>query len=473
MPKSKEANSNLSHVNTPPSLVPVERAVISALLLDKAAIPRVVEIVKPEYFYDPKHRIIFKAIIDLDDANEPVDTVSLFEELKKSGKVNDVGGAEYISKLTQEVSSAANVDYHARLITEKWILRQLITTANEIATSALEEKEDVFDILDQAESKIFSISQEGTRESYKSMDKAVKEALELIEAIHSKSLTSVSVPSGYFVLDDMLGGFQKSDLIIIAARPSMGKTAFALSFARNAAIDHKVPIAVFSLEMSTIQLATRLISAEAKINAHSIRTGRFRVEDGAKISRTVHKLSKAPIYIDDTPALSILELRAKARRLKNEKNIGLIIIDYLQLMNASMRSDNREREISQISRSLKALAKELNIPVVALSQLNRAVETTQDKRPMLSHLRESGSIEQDADVVLFLYRPEVYNFKTDTKTSESLEGLAEVIIAKQRNGPIGEVKLRFIKDFARFENLELLHREISSESSQEPEEFPI
>lgn len=463
MAKAKESNQGLSKVNTPPSLVPVERAVLSALLLDNEAIPRIVEILKPEYFYDAKHRILYNAIINLDDANEPVDTVSVFEELKKQGKVKEAGGAEYISKLTQEVSSAANVDYHARLITEKWILRQLITAANEIATSALEEKEDVFDILDQAESKIFSISQEGTRESYKSMDKAVKEALELIEAIHAKTLTSVSVPSGFFVLDDMLGGFQKSDLIIVAARPSMGKTAFALSFARNAAIDHKVPIAIFSLEMSTIQLATRLISAEAKINAHSIRTGRFRVEDGAKISRTVHKLSKAPIYIDDTPALSILELRAKARRLKNEKNIGLIIIDYLQLMNASIKSDSREREISQISRSLKALAKELNIPVVALSQLNRSVEATTEKRPMLSHLRESGSIEQDADVVLFLYRPEVYNIKTDSKTGESLEGIAEVIIAKQRNGPVGEVKLKFLKDFAKFENLELFHKELPGE----------
>jgi len=470
MSKVKEKEQNLTNVNVPPSVVHVERAVLSALLLDNSAIPRVVEIVKPEYFFDGKNKIIYHAISTLDNANEPVDTVSVFEELKKSGKIQEAGGAEYLSKLTQEVSSAANVDYHARLITEKWILRQLISTANEIATSALEEKDDVFDILDQAESKIFAISQEGTRESYKSMDKAVKEALELIESIHAKTSKSVSVQSGYFALDDMLGGFQRSDLIIIAARPSMGKTAFALSFARNAAIDYKVPIAVFSLEMSTIQLATRLISAEARINAHSIRTGRFRVEDGAKISRTVHKLREAKIYIDDTPSLTILELRAKARRLKNEKNIGMVIIDYLQLMNSSSRMESREREISQISRSLKALAKELNIPVIALSQLNRVVESTQDKRPMLSHLRESGSIEQDADVVLFLYRPEVYNIKNDPKTGESLEGVAEIIIAKQRNGPIGEVKLRFIKDFARFENLELIHRDIPADVNYEQDD---
>lgn len=463
MGKTKVNKTINDKVNTPPSVVHVERAVLSALLLDNEVIPRVIEIVKPEYFFDPKNKLVFHAIRTLNDSGEPVDTVSVFEELKKSGKIDEAGGAQYISQLTQEVSSAANVDYHARLITEKWILRQLISTANEIASSALDEKDDVFEILDQAESKIFAISQEGTKESYKSMDKAVHEALELIEAIHAKTSKSVSVQTGYFALDDMLGGFQKSDLIIIAARPSMGKTAFALSFARNAAIDYGVPIAIFSLEMSTIQLATRLISAEARINAHSIRTGRFRAEDGAKISRTVHKLSNAKIYIDDTPSLTILELRAKARRLKNEKNIGMIVIDYLQLMNSTARMESREREISQISRSLKALAKELNIPVVVLSQLNREVEKTTDKRPMLSHLRESGSIEQDADVVLFLYRPEAYKILNDPKTGESLEGIAEVIIAKQRNGPIGDVRLRFIKDFARFENLELIHRDIPGE----------
>lgn len=470
MGKPKSDTSLSNKVNTPPAVVHVERAVLSALLLDNEVIPRVVEIIKPEYFFDAKNKNIFQAIQNLSDIGEPVDTVSVFEELKKLGKIEEAGGAQYLSKLTQEVSSAANVDYHSRIIMEKWILRQLIATANEISTSALEEKDDVFEILDQAESKIFAISQEGTKESYKSMDKAVHEALELIEAIHAKTNKSISVQTGYFALDDLLGGFQKSDLIIIAARPSMGKTAFALSFARNAAIDYDVPIAIFSLEMSTIQLATRLISAEARINAHSIRTGRFRVEDGAKISRTVHKLSSAKIYIDDTPSLTILELRAKARRLKNEKKIGMIIIDYLQLMNSSSKMESREREISQISRSLKALAKELNIPVIALSQLNRTVEATADKRPMLSHLRESGSIEQDADVVLFLYRPEAYKILNDPKTGESLEGIAEVIIAKQRNGPIGDVRLRFIKDFARFENLELVHRDFPVE--EVPDNMP-
>jgi len=416
------------------------------------------------------------------EANEPIDTVSVYEELKKSGKTSDAGGAAYISQLTQDISSAANVDYHARVVMEKWILRQLISSSMEIAGSAYEGNEDVFDLLDAAESKIFQISEKGIKESFKSMEKAVKEALELIEAIHSKNISTFSVPSGFFELDDLLGGFQKSDLIIVAARPSMGKTAFAMSAARNAAIDHNVPVGVFSLEMATIQLATRLISAEARINAHNVRTGKFKAEEGAKISRTVHKLSKAPIYIDDTPAISILELRAKARRLKNEKKIGLIIVDYLQLLSSSVHMESREREISTISRSLKSLAKELNIPVVALSQLNRQVESRSDKKPMLSDLRESGSIEQDADVVLFLYRPEVYGitqYSYGDMNGETTEGIAEVIVGKQRNGPIGEVKLRFMKDYAKFENLDRFRQQQlpagaeQAAISQGAEDFPI
>lgn len=465
----------------PPSVPEVEMAVLGAMLIDYEAVPKAIEILKPESFFDKRNRIIFESMSSLYESNEPIDTVSVYEELKKSGKGDEAGGAAYLSKLTQDISSAANVDYHARVVLEKWILRQLIHSSFEIASAAYEGSEDVFDLLDAAEAKIFQISEKGIKESFKSMDKAVKEALELIEAIHSKSIGTFAVPSGFFELDDLLGGFQKSDLIIIAARPSMGKTAFAMSAARNAAIDHGVPIAVFSLEMATIQLATRLISAEARINAHNVRTGKFKPEEGAKISRTVHKLSKAPIYIDDTPAISILELRAKARRLKNEKNIGLIIIDYLQLLSASYNMESREREISTISRSLKALAKELNIPVIALSQLNRQVESRTDKRPMLSDLRESGSIEQDADVVLFLYRPEVYGitqFSSGDMNGETTEGVAEVIIGKQRNGPIGDVKLRFMKDYARFENLDRFRQQLPTGAEQAAitsgaEDFPI
>jgi replicative DNA helicase len=803
----------------PPNAVEVEMAVLGAMMIDEEAVPKAVEILKPDSFYDPKHAIIFSAISSLYESGEPIDTVSVYEELKKEGKVDLAGGAAYISKLTQDIASAANIDYHSRVVMEKWILRKLISSSMEIASLAYEGQTDVFDLLDAAEAKIFQISEEGIKESFTSMEKAVKEAWELIEAIHAKKISTHSVPTGFAELDDLLGGFQRSDLIIIAARPAMGKclgkgtkvlmfdgsikkvedvkvgdllmgndskprkvlsiargkemmywvrqnygidyrvneshilslkrsrnqgkyvkgevlnielseyltksdkwksnykgyktsvefkhkntpidpyflglwlgdgksdgssiytqdkevvdyiysyakelgatvtvlkdkekcpayiitngksqvarnsslqaklrnlgllnnkhipqiylvndkktrlsllaglidsdgfinhnfggtieittkyeilanqikflcdtlgyrtslkskkakisssgfestvwrvrfngnvdeiptrikrkkakkwianrdwqvngikvekdkvddyygfvldgnhlflledctvthnTAFAMSAARNAAMEYNVPIGVFSLEMATNQLVTRLISAESRINAHSLRTGKFKAEDGAKVSRIIHKLMKAPIYIDDTPGISILELRAKARRLKNEKKIGLLIVDYLQLVNPSFNLDSREREISTISRSLKALAKELNIPVIALSQLNRQVETRSDKRPQLSDLRESGSIEQDADVVIFLNRPEVYGITqfsgSDDMKGESTEGIAEVIIGKQRNGPIGEVKLKFIKEYARFENLERFRVLPESIEPQQIEESPF
>ncbi len=457
----------------PPEAVEVERSVLGAVLLEKEAVHKVIDFLKPEHFYDKKNSIIYEAMMSLFNANEPIDTVTVYEELGKLGHQESSGGAAYLARLTQDISSAANVEYHAKIVFEKWILRSLITASFDIAGSAYEGQEDVFEILDTAEQKIFAIGQGGLKETYKSMEKAVREAIEHIEAIHSKNISQFSVPTGFFDLDDMLGGLQKTDLIIIAARPSMGKTAFALSAARNAAVDHDVPIAIFSLEMSTIQLATRLICAEAKINAHSVRTGKFRAEDGPRISRTAHKLSKAQIFIDDNPAQSVLEIRAKARRLKEEKNIGLVIIDYLQLMSSSSRIESREREISIISRSLKALAKELNIPVVALSQLNRAVESRTDKRPMLSDLRESGSIEQDADVVMFLYRPEMYGITADSE-GNSTEGVAEVIVAKQRNGPTGEATLQFIKDYARFENRDIFHQEgMQPQLPESDEDFPI
>ncbi|MCB0729699.1 MAG: replicative DNA helicase [Ignavibacteriae bacterium] len=463
-------------VKQPPSAVDVERAILGAMILDDKAIPKVIESLQPESFFDKKNQLIFEAIISLFESNEPVDSVSLYEELSKAGKIESAGGPAYISKLAQDVSSAANVEYHSKVVLEKWILRKLISSSMEIATTAYSGNEDVFDLLDSAESKIFEITEAGLKESYKSMDRAVKEAMEHIEAIHSKKLSSFSVPTGYFALDEMLGGFQKSDLIIVAARPSMGKTAFALSAARNAAVDHKAPIAIFSLEMATVQLVTRLICAEARVNAHSVRTGKFKAEDGPRISRTLGKLSEAPIYIDDSPGQTVLEIRAKARRLKAEKNIGLVIIDYLQLMSSSTRMDSREREISTISRSLKSLAKELNVPVIALSQLNRAVETRTDKRPQLSDLRESGSIEQDADVVIFLNRPEYYGI-TQFADGESTEGIAEIIVGKQRNGPTGDVRLKFIKDFARFENLDMFHsrfeEQAASVATTDEEDLPI
>ncbi len=422
------------------------------MLIEKEAVPKAIELLKTESFYLKEHQLIFEAMVHLFDAGEPIDTVTVYEELKKREQTEVSGGAVYLSKLSQNISSAANIEYHAKIILEKEILRGLISSAHEIARSAYEGTEDAFDLLDLAESKIFEITESHLKKSYQGMDRAVRDALEYIEAIHSNTTKKFSVPTGFYELDELLGGFQKSDLIIIAARPSMGKTALALSLARNASIEHKVPIGIFSLEMSTMQLVIRLLCAEGRLNAHLVRTGKLPHEEGVKLSKNAHKLIEAPLFVDDTPAQTVLEIRAKARRLKAEHDIGMIIIDYLQLMQGPTNSESREREISHISRSLKSLAKELNIPVVALAQLNRAVEARTDKRPQLSDLRESGSIEQDADVVIFLNRPEYYGIMKN-ENGDSNEGVAEIIIGKQRNGPTGTVRLAFIKEYARFENL--------------------
>ncbi len=437
----------------PPAVPEIEAAVLGAMLIEKEAVPKAIELLSPESFYLTQHKKIFEAMLSLFDSGEPIDTVTLYEELKKRGQTDEVGGAVYLSKLSQNISSAANIEFHSKIILDKQILRGLITSSHEIASAAYAGSEDAFEILDNAERKIFEITESHLKKSFLNMDRAVRDALEYIEAIHSNSKKGFSVPSGFYELDDMLGGFQKSDLVIIAARPSMGKTAFALSIARNAAVDHKVPVGIFSLEMSTMQLVIRMICAEGRLNAHLVRTGKLPPSEGVKLSKNAHKLIESPIFVDDSPAQTVLEIRAKARRLKSEHNIGMIIIDYLQLMQGPANSESREREISHISRSLKSLAKELDIPVLALAQLNRAVETSKDRRPQLSNLRESGSIEQDADVVIFLNRPEMYGIKTFSDDSSSTEGVAEVIIGKQRNGPTGELKLAFIKEYARFENL--------------------
>ena len=437
----------------PPAAPEIEASVLGAMMIEKEAVPKAIELLTSDSFYLKEHRLIFEAMVSLFDASEPIDTVTLYEELKKREQLEEVGGAVYISKLSQNISSAANIEYHAKIILEKQILRGLITSSHEIAKAAYEGTEDAFDILDEAERKIFEITETHLKKSFQSMDRAVRDALEYIEAIHSNTKQKFSVPTGFYELDELLGGFQKSDLIIVAARPSMGKTAFALTLARNAAIDHKVPVGIFSLEMSTMQLIIRMLCAEGRLNAHLVRTGKLPNEEGVKLSRNAHKLIESPVYVDDMPAQTVLEIRAKARRLKAEKNIGMIIIDYLQLMQGPAHIESREREISHISRSLKSLAKELNIPVIALAQLNRAVETRTDKRPQLSDLRESGSIEQDADVVLFLNRPEYYGIKTFPDDATPTEGVAEIIIGKQRNGPTGDVRLAFIKEYARFENL--------------------
>jgi replicative DNA helicase len=457
MAKYKNNNDNITKLIPadvkPPAATDIEASVLGAMMIEREAVPKAIELLTSESFYLKEHKLIFEAMVSLFESGEPIDTVTLYEELKKREQAEEVGGAVYLSRLSQNISSAANIEYHAKIILEKEILRGLITSSHEIAKAAYEGTEDAFDILDQAERKIFEITETHLKKSFISMDRAVRDALEYIEAIHSNTKQKFSVPTGFYELDELLGGFQKSDLIIIAARPSMGKTALALTLARNATVDHKVPVGIFSLEMATMQLIIRMLCAEGRLNAHLVRTGKLPMEEGVKLSKNAHRLIESPLYIDDTPAQTVLEIRAKARRLKAEKNIGMIIIDYLQLMQGPSNSESREREISHISRSLKSLAKELNIPVIALAQLNRAVETRTDKRPQLSDLRESGSIEQDADVVLFLNRPEYYGIKTFSDDSTSTDGVAEVIIGKQRNGPTGDIRLAFIKEYARFENL--------------------
>jgi len=458
MAKEKKSNNNNGHdvLNLPdikpPAVPEIEASVLGAMMIEKQAVPKALEMLNPDSFYLKSHRLIYEAMVSLFESGEPIDTVTLYEELKKRNHLDEVGGAVYLSKLSQNIPSAANIEYHAKIILEKQILRGLISSAHEIARSAYEGTMDAFDILDEAERKIFEITESHLSKSYQGMDRAVRDAMEYIETIHSSTQQKFSVPTGFYELDEILGGFQRSDLIIIAARPSMGKTALALTLARNAAIDYKIPVGVFSLEMATMQLIIRMICAEARINAHLVRTGKLPHSEGPKLSRTVHKLTESPIYVDDSPAQTVLEIRAKARRLKAEKNIGMIIIDYLQLMQGPAKAESREREISHISRSLKSLAKELNIPVIALAQLNRAVETRSDKRPQLSDLRESGSIEQDADVVIFLNRPEIYKIE-QFPDNTSTEGVCEIIVGKQRNGPTGEIKLAFVKEYARFENL--------------------
>ncbi len=458
----KQAIAELKKRETPSSLES-EKEVLGSMLIDEEAWPKVIELLKPEHFYYKKHSIIYKAMRSLFEANDPINVVTVYQELEKTGEVNQIGGASYLNELARNVVSAVNVSYNARVVIEKWILRKIISSSVEMANKAFEAQKDVFDILDEAEQNIFSIAQQGLRESYVEMSKAVDQTLEYIEAMHDKKGSQHSVNTGLVDLDNLLGGFQRSDLIILAARPSMGKTALALTITRNAALDFEKPVAFFSLEMSTTQLVTRLISSEAEIDLHLIRTRKIPHSQANKIGIAAHKLRKAPIFIDDTPGQTVMEIRAKARRLKAEHKIEMIVIDYLQLMTSSKRMESREREISVISMSLKALAKELNIPVVALAQLNRAVESRHDKRPMLSDLRESGSIEQDADVVLFLYRPEVYGITT-LPDGTSTDGYAEAIVAKHRNGPTGSIPLQFLKQFGRFENKALQYNDIPEDA---------
>ena len=439
----------------PPQAVDVEQAVLGALLIEREAIPKAIEVLPADSFYDSRHEKIYAAVQALFERANPVDLVTLSEELKRRGDYDAIG-AYYLTELTTRVASAANVEYHARIIAEKSLLRKLITTMTGVVGEAFETTTDAFDLLDRAEREIFQISESQLRKGAVSMMSVVKDTLTHLESIHGQEQGVTGVPSGFTSLDSMTGGWQNSDMVVIAARPSMGKTALSLAVTRNAALHPQKPtgVAFFSLEMSAQQLAQRLLTSEARVDAQAARTGRLHDDDWPKLARAAGRLSAANIFIDDTPGLGILELRAKCRRLKAEHDIGLVIVDYLQLMHgtAQTKGSNREQEIAQISRSLKGLAKELNVPVLALSQLSRAVESRPDKRPMLSDLRESGSIEQDADVVMFIYRAERYGITVD-ENGNSTEGLGELIIGKQRNGPIGIAKVAFVNQFARFENL--------------------
>jgi replicative DNA helicase len=438
----------------PPQATDLEEVVLGALMLEKDAVNEVIDILSPEAFYLDKHQKIFAAIKALFGKSEPIDILTVTNELKQRGDLEMVGGAYYISKLTNRVVSAANIEYHARIIMQKHIQRQLILLSSEMIHDAFEDTSDVFDLLDKAESNLFHISENNLRRSYDSMQDLVSKAIKEIQSAKNADDKLRGVPSGYTELDRITQGWQKSDLIILAARPSMGKTAFALNLARNAAVNFNRPIAFFSLEMSSVQLVTRLISTETSLTADKLRSGDLAEYEWQQLNTKVTPLTDAPIFIDDTPQLSVFELRAKCRRLKQQHDIQMVFIDYLQLMTAKGEKGlNREQEISTISRSLKSLAKELEIPVLALSQLSRSVEQRPgSKKPILSDLRESGAIEQDADMVMFIYRPEYYKDGVDAE--DKPKGYTIIDIAKHRNGKLGEVELRFVGQYARFEEME-------------------
>lgn len=435
----------------------LEEAILGALMLEKDAYSLVSDILKPESFYDSIHQTIYNAIVDLASRQAPIDMLTVVEQLRKSGELEAVGGPVYVAQLTDKVASAAHIEFHARIIAQKYLARELISFSSVVTTKAFDETTDVDDLMQEAESKLFEISQRNVKKDVTQINPVIKEALNLLEIAANRPEGLSGLQTGFIPLDKITSGWQNSDLVIIAARPAMGKTAFVLSMAKNMAVSYNYPVALFSLEMSNVQLVNRLIVNTCEIPGEKIKNGQLLPYEWEQLDFKIKELYDAPLYIDDTPSLSVFELRTKARRLVREHGIKMIIIDYLQLMNASgMNYGSREQEVSMISRSLKGLAKELNIPIIALSQLNRGVEGrtgAEGKRPQLSDLRESGAIEQDADMVCFIHRPEYYKIFEDDK-GNSLIGLAEIIIAKHRNGATGDVLLRFKSEFARFQNLD-------------------
>jgi len=436
-----------------PQALPIEEIVLGSLLIDKDAFSVVVEVLRPVSFYKPAHGMIFEAMLHLFEKSQPIDIVTVYEALNKSDQLETIGGIGYLVDLSNKVSSAANLEYHARIIAQKFIQRELIRVSTNVINDSFEDTKDVFDLLDDAESSLFEITQQNLNRSYEQLGSLAVEAQKQIEIVSKREEGLLGVPSGFNELDKITSGWQKSDLIIVAARPGMGKTAFTLALARNAAVDHRRPVAIFSLEMASLQLTQRLISMESEISGTKLRNAQLAEYEWQQLHTTVEKLSDIPIFVDDTPAINIFELRAKCRRLKMQHDVQLIVIDYLQLMSGGpdQRRGTREQEISSISRALKAMAKELDVPVIALSQLSRAVETRGGlKRPQLSDLRESGAIEQDADLVLFIYRPDYY----DVEDPSVPQGLAEIIVAKHRNGALATINLKFVNKFAKFVDMQ-------------------
>lgn len=445
----------------PPQAVDLEKTVLGAMMLEKNAVTEAIDILSDESFYDPRHQRIFAVIKDLFGTSKPIDILTVTDKLQKNGELESCGGAAYISSLTSRVASTANTEYHARIISEKYIKRELIRMSNEVMKDAFDDTNDVFDVLNKAEGELFKIAENNMGKAVDVMQNVVRDAVAEIEKAAQNSDGISGVPTGFRELDALTSGWQRSDMIVIAARPAMGKTAFVLSMARNTAVDHDMGVAIFSLEMSSVQLVKRLISSEARLDAQKLRKGDLRDDEFQQLHTRISKLATAPIYIDDTPGISIFDLRAKCRRLKMQYDIQMVIIDYLQLMTAGGKHQgNREQEISQISRSIKEIAKELNVPIIALSQLSRSVEQRGgDKRPVLSDLRESGAIEQDADIVSFIYRPEYYGLLQDEE-GNSNAGVGEIIVAKHRNGALKSVRLRFIANYARFDNLDSYDEEV-------------
>jgi len=448
MPK-KETDSGLLRI--PPQSVDVEQAVLGALFLDKEAVAKAAERILPSYFYKTSHRHIFSVIIELFKKDAEVDLLTITDILKKQKLIDDIGGPAYLAELSNSTPSSANIEQHLDIIKEKALSRMLIKECDTIITKAYDESEEIDTLLDFAETKIFDISEKRLQKGFAAIDPILHRTFERIDELYHSSRSGVTgVATGYKKIDEMTAGLQHSDLVVLAGRPSMGKTAFALNIARNAAIDYGMAVGMFSLEMSADALVMRLLCTEAKVNQMAVRTGKLTKDEMGRLTEHVSKLMSAPIFIDDSPSLNVLELRAKARRLKAEKNVQLLIIDYLQLMDGT-KGENRQQEITHISRSVKGIAKELDVPVLALSQLSRQVEQRdKNKRPQLSDLRESGAIEQDADVVMFVYRPEYYGIMEFEDTGQSTHNMCELIIGKQRNGPTGQARLTFLKEFGKF-----------------------